>query len=136
MDLWSVGCVMFEIITLYPLFPATSNLDMLHRIHKIIGTPTLECLAKFRTNGSDFLFFKFPPQDGIDLSELLPEEISTVECVDLLKKLLTYDPEYRISARDALQHSYFEELKIPRAARQAAEIATAQNSPAHAAPVN
>jgi len=39
MDLWGVGCVFFEIVSLYPLFPGTNELDQIHKIHNILGTP-------------------------------------------------------------------------------------------------
>ena len=39
MDLWGVGCVMFEVISLFPLFPGNDELDQVHKIHHILGTP-------------------------------------------------------------------------------------------------
>lgn len=39
MDIWGTGCVMFEIIALFPLFPGRNELDQVHKIHKILGTP-------------------------------------------------------------------------------------------------
>lgn len=35
MDLWGVGCVMFEIIGLYPLFPGNNELDQVQKIHNV-----------------------------------------------------------------------------------------------------
>ena len=39
MDMWGVGCVMFEVLALYPLFPGTDEVDQIKKIHKIMGTP-------------------------------------------------------------------------------------------------
>jgi renal tumor antigen len=39
MDLWGVGCVLFEVISLYPLFPGNDELDQINKIHNIVGTP-------------------------------------------------------------------------------------------------
>ena len=39
MDMWGVGCVFFEVMSLYPLFPGTNELDQIQKIHNIIGTP-------------------------------------------------------------------------------------------------
>jgi renal tumor antigen len=47
MDLWGVGCVLFEIIALYPLFPGNDELDQINKIHNIVGTPEETLLAKF-----------------------------------------------------------------------------------------
>ena len=48
MDIWGVGCVMFEIIALYPLFPGNNELDQANRIHNILGTPHPKIFEKFR----------------------------------------------------------------------------------------
>lgn len=47
MDLWGVGCVLFEIISLYPLFPGNDELDQITKIHNIVGTPEESLLKKF-----------------------------------------------------------------------------------------
>lgn len=49
MDLWSAGCVLYEIMTLRPLFPGTNELDQISRIHDVLGTPSVQLLDKFRT---------------------------------------------------------------------------------------
>jgi renal tumor antigen len=38
MDMWGVGCVFFEVLSLYPLFPGTNELDQINKIHNVIGT--------------------------------------------------------------------------------------------------
>ena len=48
MDLWGVGCVMFEIIALFPLFPGTNELDQVNKIHNILGTPHQRVFERFR----------------------------------------------------------------------------------------
>ena len=40
MDIWGAGSVLFELISLYPLFPGSDEVDQLNRIRKVIGTPT------------------------------------------------------------------------------------------------
>ena len=39
MDIWGVGCVFFEVLSLFPLFPGDNELDQIHKIHSILGTP-------------------------------------------------------------------------------------------------
>jgi renal tumor antigen len=48
MDIWGVGCVYFEIITLFPLFPGDNELDQIAKINNILGSPTQEVLNSFR----------------------------------------------------------------------------------------
>jgi renal tumor antigen len=37
MDIWALGCVFFEILMLYPLFPGSNELDQINRIHAVLG---------------------------------------------------------------------------------------------------
>jgi len=47
MDYWGVGCVFFEVLALFPLFPGNNELDQIHKIHNILGTPDEVLLQKF-----------------------------------------------------------------------------------------
>eukprot|EP00621_Florenciella_sp_RCC1693_P008289 CAMPEP_0182549776 /NCGR_PEP_ID=MMETSP1323-20130603/40659_1 /TAXON_ID=236787 /ORGANISM="Florenciella parvula, Strain RCC1693" /LENGTH=487 /DNA_ID=CAMNT_0024761269 /DNA_START=27 /DNA_END=1486 /DNA_ORIENTATION=- len=116
MDLWGAGCVFFEITSLYPLFPGTNELDQINRIHKVLGTPTPDLLAKFKRNGAAHVNFDFPDQKGIGLSQLIPH--AAPECVDLMQKMLAYDAAERMSAREGLQHAYFRDVRELEARRQ------------------
>ncbi|KAI9204770.1 kinase-like domain-containing protein [Polychytrium aggregatum] len=44
MDIWGAGCVLFEIVSKVPLFPGANELDQLHRIHGVLGTPSQKVL--------------------------------------------------------------------------------------------
>lgn len=46
MDVWGAGCVLYEIITKQPLFPGSNELDQLHKIHSVVGTPSQKLLKK------------------------------------------------------------------------------------------
>ncbi|KAI3367190.1 hypothetical protein L3Q82_008244 [Scortum barcoo] len=48
MDMWSAGCVFFEIMSLSPLFPGTNELDQVAKIHDVLGTPDQSILQKFK----------------------------------------------------------------------------------------
>jgi renal tumor antigen len=101
MDIWGFGCVLFELITKYPLFPGKDELDQVHRIHHILGTPAPELLDKFR-HLSSHMEINFPQKKGTGLERLLPN--IPFDAKDLLKRLLEYDASLRISAQDALKH--------------------------------
>ena len=47
MDLWGFGCVLFEVISLFPLFPGNDEVDQVHKIHNILGSPEKSLLANF-----------------------------------------------------------------------------------------
>jgi renal tumor antigen len=48
MDIWGAGCVFFEILSLFPLFPGNNELDQINKIHNIMGTPPPELLDHFK----------------------------------------------------------------------------------------
>ncbi|KAL3695768.1 hypothetical protein R1sor_009844 [Riccia sorocarpa] len=108
MDMWGVGCVFFEIISLFPLFPGNNELDQIQKIHKVLGTPPAQLLEKMKRR-SQHADFKFPQQDGTGIARLIPH--ASPACIELLNKLLAYNPDDRLSARQALRHIYFKELR-------------------------
>jgi len=121
MDLFAAGCVWFEVMALFPLFPGQNEMDQLVKIHNIMGTPSADLIArKFKTNGthnpSDFTdqFVK-----GTGLERLCPH--ASAEFFDLLYKLLKYDPDERILARQALKDPYFKEVRDAEKQRQEQE---------------
>ena len=109
MDMWGVGCVMFEVLSLYPLFPGTNELDQINKIHNVIGTPPPDTLAKLKKHSNSHIDFNFPHKEGSSLAKLIPH--ISADCVELITKLLAYDPDDRISARQAVKHPYFRELR-------------------------
>eukprot|EP00049_Salpingoeca_infusionum_P011396 m.198258 g.198258 ORF g.198258 m.198258 type:complete len:431 (-) comp14919_c0_seq1:2555-3847(-) len=108
MDVWSVGCVMFEVMSLYPLFPGANELDQINKIHEIVGTPSAAVLNKIRKNSSHFKA-NFPNHPGKGLAKLLPQ--ASRDCIELLQGMLEYDPDARLSARQCLKHPYFKDLR-------------------------
>ena len=108
MDIWGVGCVFFEIVSLFPLFPGTNELDQINKIHSVLGTPSQELLEKFRKH-SAHIDFNFPSSEGTGIAKLIPH--APPDAVELMLKILAYNPDDRLSARQALRHAYFRELR-------------------------
>ncbi|XP_060583138.1 MAPK/MAK/MRK overlapping kinase-like isoform X2 [Ruditapes philippinarum] len=107
MDMWSVGCVFFEILSLHPLFPGSNEVDQIAKIHDIMGTPEPNVLNKFKKSRG--MNFNFPTKKGSGIERLLPH--AGTDSIDLINKLCTYDPDERMTAKQALRHSYFKELR-------------------------
>ena len=105
MDVWGAGCILFELTTLYPLFPGTNEADQISRIHRVLGTPTKAVITKLKVHASTHTNFHFPRQEGIGLKKLLPDAEST--CLDLLTQTLSYDKSDRITSKKVMKHSYF-----------------------------
>ena len=106
MDLWSVGCVFHEILCLHPLFPGQNEIDQVAKIHDVLGTPGKDVLDKFK-HRNHAIDFNFPPKKGSGIEKFLPHVSSPA--VDLIYKLVYYDFEQRITAKQALYDKYFKE---------------------------
>lgn len=100
---------MFEITSLYPLFPGSNEVDQISRIHKVLGTPGPDLMQKFKSKGASHVSFDFAAQKGIGIPQLIPH--ASADCIDLIVKLLKYDASERISAREAMRHPYFKEAR-------------------------
>ncbi|XP_017271424.1 MAPK/MAK/MRK overlapping kinase isoform X1 [Kryptolebias marmoratus] len=108
MDIWSAGCVFFEIMSLNPLFPGTNELDQVAKIHNVLGTPDQIILQKFKQSRA--MHFNFPPKKGTGISRLLPN--CPAPALSLLYQMLAYDSDERITAETALRHTYFREIRM------------------------
>jgi len=77
---------------------------------RTLGTPTVESWPQLESL-PDYSKIKFPFEPGKDLAEILEDTPNFT--VDLIKKLLIYDSEKRLSARDCLRHSFFHSDPMP-----------------------
>ena len=86
------------------LFPGTKVDEELYLIFKYLGTPTEQTLPGVTTN-PDFQALRLPFYYGESLNRLASRLDATG--IDLLDKFLRYNPQSRISARDAMTHKFF-----------------------------
>eukprot|EP00959_Pyramimonas_sp_CCMP1952_P267358 5590096-Pyramimonas_sp.AAC.1 len=104
-DMWSVGCIFAEMAHKVALFPGDSELQQLLHIFKMLGTPN-ESVWPNVTKLRDW--HEFPQWRPTDLAKAIPE--LDHNGIDLLKRMLVYDPAKRIHANQALDHPYFDSL--------------------------
>eukprot|EP01060_Flectonema_neradi_P016098 TRINITY_DN2269_c0_g1_i3.p1 TRINITY_DN2269_c0_g1~~TRINITY_DN2269_c0_g1_i3.p1 ORF type:complete len:294 (+),score=78.62 TRINITY_DN2269_c0_g1_i3:53-934(+) len=108
-DTWSCGAIMAEMSNRSPLFPGDCEIDELFQIFKILGTPS-ESTWPGVTSMPDYkpVF----PQWSKKSLQTVCKDIDSVG-IDLLEKLLTYNPTNRITAASALKHEWFSEAVMP-----------------------
>lgn len=104
-DMWSIGCIFAELMIGQPLFPGSSPLDQLKRIVQFIGTPDLNSIPVDK-NALQNVFKDIPFSKGVDLKFFFKG--ASLLGLDLLSKMLAFDPTKRINTAQALQHRYFE----------------------------
>ncbi|GAA5909326.1 hypothetical protein JCM5296_005597 [Sporobolomyces johnsonii] len=107
-DLWSSGCILGELLSGSVFFPGSSGIDQLVEIIKVLGTPTKE---QIRLMNPSYMEHHFPQIKPVTLSKILPS--ASASALDLLSALLTFAPQDRIPAIDALAHPFFDDLKVP-----------------------
>jgi cyclin-dependent kinase 6 len=110
-DIWSLGCIFAELYMKQPLFPGSSDIDQLFKIFEILGLPK-ECdwpvnsvipLESFMNNCKN--------TERLALDKLIPS--MSRSAIDLLKQLLDFNMNNRISTKQALLHDYFNEFIDP-----------------------
>ncbi|KAM6570236.1 hypothetical protein CsatB_018221 [Cannabis sativa] len=117
-DMWSVGCIMAELVAKEPLFRGKTEVEQIDKIFRTLGTPNETIWpgfsklpgskAKFVKNPYNLLRRKFPA------TSFIGSPVLTDSGFDLLSKLLAYDPEKRITVEEALNHRWFVEAPLPR----------------------
>ena len=108
MDIWGLGCVFFEILTLTPLFPGDDEIDEVNKINQIMGSPPDELYQKFVKNSAHANEFNFEYQKGIGIQRYLMHVSPKI--VDLINKMLVYDPDKRLTAKQCINHECFKDL--------------------------
>jgi len=121
-DIWSIACIFVEMMTTLPLFPGDSEIDQLFKIFRQLGTPGEEHWHGVTTltdyKGS------FPKWSARPLTEI--RGLTDPLAIDLLDRMLKYEPSQRISAREALNHPYFHEINGTGSSAEAAHACMTQ----------
>lgn len=86
--------------------------DQLSKIFEVIGTPSEETLEDLLQDEETLTYAKsFPKQDGKNFKEMYPGTEN--RGIQLLKRMLEFDPRKRISAEEAIKDPYFNDIRLP-----------------------
>ncbi|RKP37185.1 MAP kinase [Dimargaris cristalligena] len=110
-DIWSVGCIFAEMLGGRPLFKGRDYVDQLNQILSILGTPDDETLRRIGSERAQMYIRSLPFTPKLPFHQLYPN--ATAPALDLLEKLLAFDPARRITIEEVLQHPYLEAYHEP-----------------------
>ena len=104
-DIWSIGCILGELLGRTALFPGENYLDQIQRIISVLGTPTFDDIS-YITNEQAMKFIKsLPKRSKQSFQKLFPK--ANPLAIDLLENMLTFNPHDRYTVEDCLSHPYF-----------------------------
>lgn len=104
MDVWAIGCILAEMLGRRPLFPGHDYLHQLKIIMDVIGSPGEDSLDFITNPKAKRFILRQPKKPKVPLSSIYPR--ATPQCLDLLEKMLVFDPRKRITIAEALEHPY------------------------------
>lgn len=103
-DVWSVGCILGELLLGRPLFPGTDYVNQIDCIANLIGTPNKEHLLTIPNEDAKKYVLSLGYKPSIPFSVVFPG--LELEAIDFLNKILTWDSSHRISVEECLSHPF------------------------------
>jgi mitogen-activated protein kinase 1/3 len=109
--MWSIGCILAEMVLRRALFPGENTKDMLSLIIGFLGSPAPEVVERIQETKAKQFIQSLPPQHARSFDSEFPGAPPLV--IDMLWRTLQFDPKLRYTATEALRHPYLAELHCP-----------------------
>ncbi|KIK09036.1 hypothetical protein K443DRAFT_500378 [Laccaria amethystina LaAM-08-1] len=103
-DVWSIGCILAELLLGKPLFKGKDYVDQLNKVLDVLGTPDESVIRKVGSDKAQAYVRSLPFKKAVPLRKILPT--ADPQALDLLSKMLAFDPSDRITVPEALEHPW------------------------------
>ena len=113
-DIWSAGCIFAEMLLGHPLFSGKNESEQCEQIFHLIGTPDedtfnwLKESPEWNTGINGDGFTKVTRKNFLTTFNQIDDQLA----IDILDKILVFDPEQRICTDDLLKHPFFQDLDL------------------------
>ncbi|XP_017276608.1 mitogen-activated protein kinase 15 isoform X2 [Kryptolebias marmoratus] len=111
-DMWSLGCILGEMLLGKALFPGTSTINQVEKIMSAIPHPSPEDILAIKSEYGASVIQRMLLKPQVPLEDLLQPSVPP-DALDLLKGLLVFNPDKRLTAEQALQHPYVARFHNP-----------------------
>jgi len=107
-DIWSVGCILFELVTGSAIFPAENEQELFKLITEVLGNPPVEWVQKGKRKKYYVDHNGCVRRPVVPLSRPLRTLMEGFDSslIDLIEKCLKWVPSERITAEEGLSHEW------------------------------
>lgn len=111
-DIWSIGCILAEMVLREPIFPGKDYRHQLLLIFEVLGTPSEQDMESIKLQRArDYIKTHASSQRKIPMKKIFRK--AHPEAIDFIEKTLTFNPDKRMTIQDCLEHPYVYEFRDP-----------------------
>lgn len=110
-DMWSIGCILGELIRSKPIFPGKSTINQLELIVELLGSPTKDDIKSIGAQTDYMILNSLNSQKMYNFKKYFKG--ASPDCLDFLRRCLEFNPDKRITVEESLEHPYLSKFRNP-----------------------